>query len=50
MRRVVIRRGASLEYEDAQVRICRCKTACNDATSSATYRMTCLLEENGAGE
>jgi hypothetical protein len=49
MRRVVMRRGASLEYEDAQVRICRGKTACDDAASSATYRMFCLSEENEIG-
>ena len=40
VRRVVIRRGARLEYEDAQARICCRKTACDHATSSATYRMS----------
>ena len=45
MRRVVMRRGTSLEYEDAQVRICRSKTACDDATSSATYRASSPSEE-----
>ena len=44
-----MRRGASLEYEDAQVRIYRGKTACDDAASSATYRMFCLSEENEIG-
>jgi len=38
VRRIVIRRGPRLEYEDAQVRVCRSKTACDDATSSATCR------------
>lgn len=37
VRRVVIRWWASLKYEDAQVRVCRGKTACDDTTSSATY-------------
>ena len=37
---VVIRRGACLKYEDAQVRVCCRKTACDNATSSATYRMS----------
>ena len=45
MRRIVIRWWARLEYEDAQVRVCCCKTACDDTTSSATYRAALSLSE-----
>jgi len=46
VRRVVIRWWARLEYEDAQVRVCRRKTACDDTTSSATYRTSSLSERS----
>lgn len=38
VRGVVIRWWARLEYEDAQVLVCRRKAACDDTTSSATYK------------
>ena len=38
-------RRARLEYEDAQVWVCRRKTACNDATGSAACGMSSLSEE-----
>lgn len=37
--RVIVRWWARLEYEDAQVGVCRGKTACDDTTSSATYSL-----------
>jgi hypothetical protein len=55
VRGVVIRRWARLEYEDAQVRVCRRKTPCDDTTSSATYRTSsvrksrALAREGGDG-
>jgi hypothetical protein len=47
VRRIVIRWWARLEYEDAQVWVCRRKTACDDTTSSATYRTSSLSEKVG---
>jgi hypothetical protein len=43
-------RGARLEYEDAQVRVCRRKTACDDATSSAAYGTSSLSVCGSRGE
>jgi hypothetical protein len=45
VRRVVMRRGTRLEYEDAQLRVCRRKTACDDATSRATYMTSSVRRE-----
>jgi hypothetical protein len=45
VRRVVICWWARLEYEDAQVRVCRRKTACDETTSSATYRASSLSKK-----
>lgn len=41
-------RGARLEYEDAQVWVCRRKTACDDATGSAACGTSSLSEECGS--
>jgi hypothetical protein len=46
VRRAVIRWWARLEYEDAQVRVCYRKTACDDTTSSATYRTSSPSEKS----
>jgi len=47
--RIVIRWWARLEYEDAQVRVCRRKTACDDTTSSATYEKSSVRKSRALG-
>jgi hypothetical protein len=47
---IFICRGARLEYEDAKVRIRRCKTGGDDATSSTAYRKSPWSEESEVAE